>query len=102
MFRALLGRSSHAAERRSVGRHGAVTWDEVLERFMAGTRSEALPLVLNDAVEIVGGPCSGLTGAVITPINRSPQITFSVELETPPYEDTEVPIEWLRLVDSGA
>ena len=55
--------------------------DEKLEKeFFQSKRSETLPWVINDAVEITSGPHAGKRGSVISISSVEPELTYSVEL----------------------
>ena len=48
--------------------------------FYAQQRSERVPLVINDTVEIVSGPNAGAEAAVISIVAIRPNLSFVVEL----------------------
>jgi hypothetical protein len=53
---------------------------ETGDAFWAGRRSEELPFVVNDAVEILGGPHVQERGAVISIELTQPELAFLIEL----------------------
>lgn len=69
------------------------------EAFYSGTRSQEVPLVINDPVEVTDGPHVGRDGAVISIEAFDPVVTLVVELGDTG-EDVIVPIEALRRYDS--
>ena len=70
------------------------------DAFYAGTRSDAVPLVINDSVDITSGPYSGRGGAVISIDCVEPTMTLLVELGDTG-EDVVVPIGNLRRDESN-
>ena len=55
--------------------------DKELEKeFYEARRSEILPLVINDAVEILEGPHKGKLAAVISISSVDPELAYNVEL----------------------
>ena len=55
--------------------------DKELENdFYEAKRSEMLPLVINDAVEILDGPHKGKRAAVISIFSIEPDLSYNVEL----------------------
>ena len=68
--------------------------------FYSGTRSGAVPLVIDDSVEITVGPYSGRGGAVISIESFQPMMTLLVELGDVG-EDAIIPIGDLRRDESN-
>ena len=63
-------------------------WEEVNRRFMGRGPVRGLSFLLNDSVEVTGGPHSGATGAVVALRSLEPEPTYVVELDSG--EDVEL------------
>ena len=50
------------------------------EAFFEGRRSASVPFVINDSVDVVGGPHAGRGGAVIAVLAIEPELEVCVEL----------------------
>lgn len=68
------------------------------DAFFSATRSEEVPLVINDSVEITAGSLAGRVGAVISIESIQPMMTLRVELGDTG-KDVIVPIGDLRRCD---
>ena len=53
---------------------------ELIEAFYEGKRSNVLPFVINDGVEITGGENKGKRAAVISPEEIEPEAIYLIEL----------------------
>ena len=69
--------------------------DAADEAFFAGRRTEEIPFVVNDSVDIVDGPYTGRSGSVISIETIKPEATLLVELADG--KDVIVPLSILRL-----
>ena len=52
---------------------------ELEKEFYEEKRSEILPFVINDAVEVIDGPHQGKRAAVISIYSVSPELTYLIE-----------------------
>ena len=72
---------------------------EVTDRFYAGDRTSAVRFVINDTVCVKARPHVGRTGAVISIVSLDPEVTFLVELGTPPYGDLRIAQSDLEIIE---
>jgi hypothetical protein len=73
--------------------------NHINDRFYAGSRTEAVRFVINDAVRVKSGPHAGRTGAVISIVSLDPEATFLVEPGEAPYDDLQIARSALELIE---
>lgn len=71
---------------------------EIQDAFFSGLRSSAVPLCVNDTVEVTAGEQSGSFGAVISQESAGADPMFVVELGDRGV-DVTLPLSSLRLVE---
>ena len=64
--------------------------NEVLEHFLAGTRTKAVSFVINDTVRVVSGPNKKRSGAVVSIFSLDPVTTYLIEPGSEPWGDFQV------------
>ncbi len=69
----------------------------LIDAFMARTRTDQVLLVINDAVNIVSGEYKGKVGSVISIVSIDPELTFLVELSDG--KDVTLPLSSLQLMN---
>ena len=72
---------------------------EVLDQFFAGTRTEAVRFVVNDAVRTISGSNKKRTGSVISVFSLEPVTTYLIEPATEPWGDFQAAQSDLELVE---
>ena len=72
------------------------SFQELIERWMAGEALQGVEYELNDLVEVLAGTHAGERGTVIAPVEFEPEPVFVVELSTG--TDVEVAQSLLRAV----
>ncbi len=70
---------------------------EIEADFYAGNRSDKLPFVVNDSVEILQGDYKGRAAAVISAENVEPETTYLIELGDGS-GDLVLPAKWLKKI----
>lgn len=73
--------------------------NEVLSLFQAGTRTEQVGFVRNDAVRVTSGANKNRTGAVLSIFSLEPVTTYLVEPSTAPWGDFQVAQSDLELIE---
>jgi len=71
----------------------------VLERFAAGTRTEQVRFVINDAVRVTAGANKKRTGSVASIFSLEPVTTYLIEPEASPWGDFQVAQSDLELIE---
>ncbi len=72
---------------------------EVTDRFYAGTRTEAVSFVINDAVQVTGGKNKGRVGAVVSLFSLDPITTYLIEPGSEPWGDFQASQSDLELLE---
>jgi hypothetical protein len=73
--------------------------NEVLEKFLAGTRTEATRFVINDSVRVISGSNKKRTGAVISIFSLEPVTTYLIEPGAEPWGDFQAAQSDLELIE---
>jgi hypothetical protein len=72
---------------------------EVTDQFNAGTRTESVSFIMNDAVRVTGGKNKGRVGAVVSLFSLDPITTYLVEPSSEPWGDFQASQSDLELVE---
>lgn len=73
--------------------------NEASEQFLAGTRTEAVRFVINDAVLVISGSNKKRTGAVVSIFSLEPVTTYLIEPGAEPWGDFQAAQSDLELVE---
>jgi hypothetical protein len=73
--------------------------NEVLDQFLAGTRTEAVRFVINDSVRVISGSNKKRTGAVVSVFTLEPVTTYLIEPGVEPWGDFQAAQSDLELIE---